>query len=220
MVFNKYTHSTLVGEIGETLAEMTATGRVENLKLLNEFPQLKNLQVVEFDLRHLILYRDKDEVYRGWHETLNHLVKNKNTLVVFTGIDAIKPYFIPSSPNRNPQSHSSEFQDSSRSETPPEKILSELLKQSLKQGQFRCLIELDNQDKTRLEADPAIYRRFFPIDAPDINAKELEELCQRLCTFSRPCKLFFKKRDRGIICTFIAYSFSTPLSRYEIIDTP
>ncbi|MGD0664262.1 MAG: hypothetical protein ABSA17_00840 [Rhabdochlamydiaceae bacterium] len=218
--YNKYTHSTLVGEIGEILAEMTATGRVENLKLLNEFPQLKNLQVVEFDLRQfLIEYRDKDEVYRGWHETLNHLVKNKNTLVVFTGIDAIKPYFIPSSPNRNPQSHSSEFQDSSRSEIPPEKILSELLKQSLKQGQFRCLIELDNQDKTRLEADPAIYRRFFPLEAPDINAKELEELCQRLYTSPDLASSFSKEEIEKLFIHLSPILSSTPLSRYEIMDT-
>ncbi len=175
------THHTFEQEIGEVLAEMTATGRIyDNTQLMTEFPDLKNLQIVELNLqKFLVQYPDRASIYRGWQETLNQLTKHKNTLVVIRGGYVIAPYLFPSNFHSNP---SQEHHSSSHGETPPDEILANLFKLSLSERKFRCLIEADENGHRSIEENTEVYRLFNPIKAPDISPDELEELCDRLFT--------------------------------------
>ena len=210
------THHTFEREIGNVLAEMTATGRIyDNAKLVAEFPSLKNLQIVELDLeKFLVQYTDKASIYRGWQETLNQLTRHKNTLVVIKGGYVIAPYLFPtnSHPNNAEEPHMSHH-----AETPPAQIVANLFKVSLSERKFRCLIEADENGRRSIEKNTEVYRLFAPTKAPDISADELEELCIRLFT-APDLATPFSKEDIQLVFKHLKPIFkTTSLSIYEII---
>lgn len=175
---------TFVDQMGDILAEMTATGRMyESSDLMKQFPQLENPEIVELDLAAFLTeYRDKNEVYRGWHEALKHLTKSGNILVVLRGLDLIKPFFLShSAAHRNPEGGPSEPPPFRGPESDCKEILTQLLIQAIQQGKFRCLIECAEHDKNRMESEP-FFSRFTAMRAPDVSSKELEEVCVRLFT--------------------------------------
>lgn len=185
------THRTFMGEIGEVLGEITATGRVrEKSELVTEFPQLKKLNVTEFNVKSFLTeYRDKEEVAQAWPTTLTRLTQDPHTLFVFTQIDDIMPYLIPRPANSaEPED---QFYRESSSDSNPAKILSDLILLALRQGKFRCLIELSEEDQKNMIAHPQLSHLFTAIRAPDISVEDLEKHCSRLyaasdisCAFS------------------------------------
>jgi len=193
-----HTHATFKGEIGRTLAEMAATGRAP----------IQDLQVIELDLRvFLTEYRDENEVYRGWNEALKFLSKNKNVLVLLTGIDAIKHFFF------------SRVDDKETRHMKCEKILAALIDRALKRGAFRCLIEMKEEDKQQMERSPDLYRYFSAVRAPDIQPDELNQLCQQLYAVSGSTSSYKAREiDNLFRQHLIPVITKTPISPLRIMD--
>ncbi|MBS0615782.1 MAG: ATP-dependent Clp protease ATP-binding subunit [Verrucomicrobia bacterium] len=149
------------GKIGEVLAEITATGRVDQF---HSSSQRAHLQIVEFNVSQFLTeYRTPDAAYNGWHRTLSHL-KNPNILIVFTQVEELLPYF------RNPAG-----QDSA------EKTLFHLINVALHKEKIRCLIELTEDTTVN---DPSLRRLFTSISAPKVTPEDLKIFCKRL--FAEP----------------------------------
>lgn len=179
----KSVNSTFVGEIGNILGEIGATGRMHSL--FEGYSPLKNLQVFEFNVRvFLTEYRDKDAIYRGWRDIVDSLKKNENCLVVFTEIDQIKPYLLPK-PLLHSQLEAEEgaFQEGQFSQS-AEKFFSNLLIVDMQKGKFRCLVELDEKESQMIDGSSTLSRLFTKVSAPNLTMKDLEELCRRLCPSS------------------------------------
>lgn len=213
--YSRNTHRTFVGEIGTILGEITATGRVaEFFEHATQLPQLKNLQIVEFNVKMFLTeYRNKDEVYRGWYETLSHLTREGNVLVVFTEIEEIKPHLLPSR-RYQPQNENGEQMGRGHrgyAETSAEKVLSDLIEISLKQGKIRCLMEIEENDKQQLEENSELNRCFSAIRAPDITPQELRELTTRLYGIPEEAQKLF-----GHMAPIMD---KTPFSPAVILDT-
>lgn len=219
--YNTDTHTTLTGQIGNILGEMTATGRVsEDATLMREFPQLKKLEVVELNLESFLTeHRDPDAVYKGWYDTLKHFSKEKETLVVFTGIKKILKHLIPSSQRQvDADDHPSPFGDEAHGK-PNEKLLADLVRVAIKQGKFRCLIELSEYEKIELEKDPDFYHLFSAMRAPDLNGEILEQLCERLYTGCDQVAALTQKEIKDAFEHLKPVLAKTPLSPQAILDT-
>ncbi|MBP7074445.1 MAG: ATP-dependent Clp protease ATP-binding subunit [Rhabdochlamydiaceae bacterium] len=193
-----HTHATFKGEIGRTLAEMAAAGR----------SPIQDLQVIELDLRvFLTEYRDENEVYRGWNEALKFLSKNKNVLVLLTGIDSLKNFFF------------SKGDDKETRHMKCEKILAALIDRALKRGAFRCLIEMKEDDKQQMERSPDLYRFFSAIRAPDIQPDELNQLCQQLYSVSDSASSYEAREINNLFKQhLIPIITKTPISPLRIMD--
>ncbi len=186
--YNEHTHSTFARDICEILGEFTATGRIfdkafNDSKLLDDFSHLKDLQVLKLNLRlFLTEYRTVDEVYRGWNETLNQLKKNPNTLVVLTGLSSIIEHLLPGKHQMKVEEPGSQITNLVRPDNGLKVILAELVFQALQQGKFRCLMEVTEETKKRMETDPELFRLFTPIVSPNLSPEEIEKLCLDLYT--------------------------------------
>ena len=113
-----------------------------------------------------------------------------------------------------PQEREQQDSASSSFESPREKILCDLLILSLHQGEFRCLIEMNENDRTRLEAEKQIFNLFSPIRAPDITPQELKEVCHRLFSPS------FDKSDIDNLFKHLETTLTTTsIPPDEIIDS-
>ncbi len=217
--YDENTHSTFVEKIGDILGELTATGRVYENSDLFQYPQLKNLKVVQISLKQFLTeYRDTEAVFRGWNDTLKHLVKNPNALVVLTDIDVIKPFFLPSYRNTGKSEESPTNSHEASLEKLPGKILADLIFLSLKQGKFRCLIEFNEEDKTSMEKESKDFHLFTAIRSPDIQDKELEELCYRLYTAPDLSCSFFKEEIQNLFKHLAFFLSKSPLPPLSVID--
>lgn len=186
--YNEHTHSTFARDICDILGEFTATGRIfdktfSESKFLEEFSQLKDLQILKLNLRlFLTEYRTVDEVYRGWNETLNQLKKNPNTLVVLTGLSSVLDHLLPGKHQLKVEEPGTQITNFVRPDNNLKIILAELVFQALQQGKFRCLMEVTEETKKRMETDPELFRLFTPIVSPDLSPEEIEQLCKDLYT--------------------------------------
>ncbi len=213
--YSRNTHRTFLGEIGNVLGEITAAGRVAELfDKAAHLPSLKNLQIVEFNVKMFLTeYRNKDEVYRGWYETLSHLTRGGNVLVVFTEIDEIKSYLLPKKHYQPQSENGGQVGNMPRGpvEMPAEKILSDLIQISLKQGKIRCLMEMNEDDKQQMEESPELNRNFSSIRAPDITPQELLNLATRLYGT--------KEELQNLFAHMAVVMDKTPFSPADILDT-
>jgi DNA polymerase III delta prime subunit len=218
--YNEKTQSTFKDKIGEAIAEMTATGRIcDHSDLVSQFPQLKKLRVLELNLRNfLIEYRDKKEVYRGWQQTLKHLAKSSDALVFITGFDAILPYL--SAPTLQERSSEGRGREDSNllGEPNSEKILAELILRSLRDGSFRCLIALSEENKAKVEGSSSVAPYFSFINAPNVNAEELKQLCTRLYTAPDAASPFKPKEIERLFLQMEPVLSKTPLSPLAILE--
>lgn len=172
-------HSTFPEEIGESLAEITASGRVfNNQRLITDFPHLKNLKIFKLDLEAFLLaYRDVNAIHQGWNETMNYISRSGNVLVVLEGVSKIHQYLIPFKPRQQGEGQPAEFNSSREMST--EKVLASLVTLSLKRGRFRCLVTLSSREKQELEQNTKLFHLFTAIQAPDVKPEEIEKYCLR-----------------------------------------
>jgi hypothetical protein len=176
--YNPESHSSFPEEIGESLAEITASGRVYNSdRLATDFPHLKDLKIFKLDLEaFLIAYRDVNAIHQGWNETMNYISRSGNVLVVFEGLSKIHQHLLPFKPRQQGEGPA-EFNSSREMST--EKVLASLVTLSLKRGRFRCLMTLSSREKRDLQQNKELFRLFTAIQAPDIQPEEIEKYCLR-----------------------------------------
>jgi len=177
--YNPESHSSFPEEIGESLAEITASGRVFNQqRLTTDFPHLKNLKIFKLDLEAFLLaYRDVNAIHHGWNETMNYISRSGNVLVVLEGLSKIYQHLLPFKPRQQGEGQPAEFNFSREMST--EKVLASLVTLSLKRGRLRCLITLSSREKQELENNKKLFLLFTAIQAPNIKPKEIEKYCLR-----------------------------------------
>lgn len=169
--YDENTSSTFAGLIGDILAEMSAAGRMQDRK-----GSLRELHVVEISLKNfLIEHRGGEEVHKGWNDIVKKLNKNPYALVVLKDLEEIKPFFLSAYETTQKEGESKKSGNNKSA-----KILSDLLLRSLQECNFRCLIELDENDKKTVDENSHISTLFTPVEAPSITSDELQKLCQRL----------------------------------------
>lgn len=185
--YHQDTHSTFGDMIGEILAEMSATGRLySNQRDIISCPYLNNLQIWELNLGDFLAeYRDPDEVYRGWRKIMGHIAKEKNVLVVIRNFREIKEYMLPDtrvgmSDNQGQGNGGRMPPRFAGEKDQKECLLVRLISQSLRTGEFRCIIEMDEEVKKNFEKVTDLYHLFSPIRSLSIPANELPHLFLRL----------------------------------------
>ena len=169
-------HGTIPGAIGEVLGEMTAAGRVhENQRDVSRFPRLENLKIWSLDIGALLAeYPDPDSIGRGWRQVITNITKEKNVLVVLKNLSQIQDYLLRSSAGRHGSEEGGrEAPYYGGAQAPSEARLARLLLASLQTGEFRCLIEADEDVKAILDKKFEMAAYFTSLRSPNIPVKEL-----------------------------------------------
>jgi hypothetical protein len=175
--YQKRSHKTFGEEIGEALAEVTASGKTAYPdQTPPEAHRLNNLQVFELNLEEFLAER-KNDIYQGWNEIMQHVAEAGNVVVVLKGLDVIASRMFSLPSNSQHGQGGGQGESAKHPETPAERLAS-LVALSLKNKKFRCLMVLDEQENSRLKDE--FVDLFTTIKAPEVTTEDQAAMAIRL----------------------------------------
>lgn len=173
--FHEDTHGTFGGLVGANIAEMSATGRIyDRHRDTRTFPQLKDLQVWELDVEAFAAeYREPEQIHRAWRDLMANVAREKNVIIAFKQFAFLHETFIKKDEETTGYGGRRRRRENYALET-TFGILGSLISVSLRQGQFRCILEMDQDDEKKFKQNPELSNLFTSFASPTIPPEELK----------------------------------------------